>query len=257
MIITRHGTLPCPFGVSITEAGASLAMDRAADDKRAESVDIQVSIALLTVVEGSLLVAVQSIQECQLPSRQPARQESLDSVARSFLRQLVGSDASYFEQLYTFSFSLIDRSEIVVSYLALVAGAPDLDAETQWQSISGARDCLHGTDPTVLDYALVRLRAKIGYTTIAFHLMAESFALSDLHHLYETILDRPLDPRNFRRRIISSGLVQAENRTRRVGSHRPAALYRFAGSHDPASYLTPDYPQMGASEEREMLRNTK
>jgi hypothetical protein len=39
--------------------------------------------------------------------------------------------------------------------------------------------------------------------------------------------------------MVSSGLLQSENRLRREGSHRPAALYRFSGSHDPGSYLTP------------------
>jgi 8-oxo-dGTP diphosphatase len=101
------------------------------------------------------------------------------------------------------------------------------------------------SDRTVLDYALLRLRAKIGYTTIAFHLMPKAFSLSDIQQTYETILGRQLDPRNFRRRLVSSGLLQPENRLRREGSHRPAALYSFAGNHDPASYLTPAASPLG------------
>lgn len=156
------------------------------------------------------------------------------------------------EQLYTFSSSEDDRAEIVVSYLALVSGARGIAGGFRWEVATAARSCLEETDQTVLDYALIRLRGKIGYTTIAFHLMAESFALSDLQHTYETILDRPLDPRNFRRRISSSGLVQSENRKRREGSHRPATLYRFAGNHDPASYLTPGEPGAGDASEANM-----
>ena len=143
------------------------------------------------------------------------------------------------EQLYTFSFDEKAQTGIVVSYLALTPGAPELGSEWSWRPLDEMRGKLSHSDCIVLDYALVRLRAKIGYTTIAFHLMPESFSLSDLQQAYETILGRPLDPRNFRRRVVSSRLLQSENRLRREGSHRPAALYRFAGNHDPASFLTP------------------
>lgn len=213
---------------------------------------VRVKVALLTLLNGVLLLGVQETRPCRLLVGQPDRDDSLDGVARSTLKAVVGSDTGYMEQLYTFSFGRSDRRDIVVSYLALVSGAPEFTAPFHWQPASAARDCLLGTDQTVLDYSLVRLRAKIGYTTIAFHLMAESFTLSDLQHTYETILDRPVDPRNFRRRIISSGLVQAENRKRREGSHRPAALYRFAGNHDPGSYLTPPDPGMERNTETEM-----
>jgi 8-oxo-dGTP diphosphatase len=232
-------------------------MDVANDRSHINSVEIQVKLALLTIGEGSLRVAIEGEGPCRLPGHQPGRDDSLDGFARARLKGLVGSETGYIEQLYTFSFARVERSEVVVSYLGLVPGAPVLAMGARWETPLVARGCLLGSDQTVLDYALVRLRAKIGYTTIAFHLMAESFALSDLQHTYETILDRPLDPRNFRRRIISSGLLQAENRKRRAGSHRPAALYRFAGNHDPASYLTPDSSGSGKAEEAEMPRDTQ
>jgi 8-oxo-dGTP diphosphatase len=221
------------------------------------SVEVHVKIALLTIVDGTLRIAIEGVEPCQLPGHQPGRDDSLDGFARATLRALVGPESGYIEQLYTFSFGRNEGSEIVVSYLGLVPGGPTLSSRARWEAAAVARECLLGSDQTVLDYALVRLRAKIGYTTVAFHLMAESFALSDLQHTYETILDRSLDPRNFRRRIISSGLVRAENRKRRAGSHRPAALYRFAGNHDPASYLTPDSTDPGEFEETEIPRDTQ
>ena len=222
-----------------------------------EAVEVQVKVALLSIVDGSLLVAARGMEGFELPGLPPARHEPLDGIARLVLRELLGSDAGYVEQLYTFSFTSGETSEMVVSYLALVPGAPELAADGGWRPIAHLRKGLGETDTTVLDYALVRLRGKIGYTTIAFHLMAESFTLSDLQHIYETILDGPLDPRNFRRRIISSGLVQAENRQRRAGSHRPAALYRFAGNHDPASYLTPASQESGTDEEITMTKGVQ
>ena len=164
---------------------------------------------------------------------------TLDQIAKAELVRLVGSDLGYLEQLYTFSFDHGSASDIVVSYLALTPETPVLATRSEWRLMDEALSCIGKADHLVLEYALTRLRAKIGYTTIAFHLMPESFSLSDLQQTYESILYRALDPRNFRRRMVSSGLLQAENRLRREGSHRPAALYRFSGTHDPASYLTP------------------
>jgi 8-oxo-dGTP diphosphatase len=100
---------------------------------------------------------------------------------------------------------------------------------------------LSEADRMVVDYAVVRLRAKLGYTTIAFHLLPETFTLTELQSAYETILDRPLDKRNFRRRMIASGMLEATDAKRRDGSHRPAALYRFRAEHDHAAYLTPPW----------------
>jgi 8-oxo-dGTP diphosphatase len=95
----------------------------------------------------------------------------------------------------------------------------------------------------VLDYAVVRLRAKLGYTTIAFHLMPESFSLSELQAAYETAIGDHLDKRNFRRRIIASGMLEPTSEKRRDGSHRPAQLYRFRAGHDPATFLTPQWAE--------------
>jgi 8-oxo-dGTP diphosphatase len=201
-----------------------------------------VTVALLSVSGSVLFCAVSDSEQPRLPSSLSAHGQSLDHVAQSQLTSLVGSDHGYMEQLYTFSFDEAARTEIVVSYLALTPGTPLLANGWTWQPVIELNAKVAHPDQVVLDYAIVRLRAKIGYTTIAFHLMPQSFSLSDLQVTYETILGRPLDPRNFRRRVVSSRLLQAENRLRREGSHRPAALYRFAGNHDPASFLTPAAP---------------
>lgn len=206
-----------------------------------------VTLALLSVRSSVLYGAVADDKLPYLPSAIPAPSQSLDQVAQELLTRLVKVDHGYMEQLYTFSFEDSASSEIVISYLALSPGAPELSPGYTWRPLAELKAMVSHPDRMVLDYALVRLRAKIGYTTIAFHLMPESFSLSDLQQTYETILGRPLDPRNFRRRMVSSRLLQSENRLRRQGSHRPAALYRFAGNHDPASYLTPPSPTQRSS----------
>jgi hypothetical protein len=96
-------------------------------------------------------------------------------------------------------------------------------------------------DRRVLDYALMRLRAKLGYTNIAFHLLPPTFTLSELQLAYEAVLGHPVDKRNFRRRMIASGILDQLDEKRRDGSHRPAALYRFASRDDREAYLTPPW----------------
>jgi 8-oxo-dGTP diphosphatase len=100
---------------------------------------------------------------------------------------------------------------------------------------------LSDSDRKVVDYALFRLRAKLGYTTIAFHLMPQLFTLSELQAVFETILGRSLDKRNFRRRMATLGILAGSRQTRRDGSHRPARLYQFLPDRDPTDYLTPPW----------------
>jgi 8-oxo-dGTP diphosphatase len=88
---------------------------------------------------------------------------------------------------------------------------------------------------------MIRIRAKLGYTNIALHLLAPSFTLTNLQGVYEQVLGRSLDKRNFRRRMIASGMLARTGVFQREGSHRPAELYRFASDPDQSTYLTPPW----------------
>jgi 8-oxo-dGTP diphosphatase len=76
------------------------------------------------------------------------------------------------------------------------------------------------------NYARARLRAKLEYTNIACHMLPRTFTFAQLEELYAQVLARPLDRRNFRRRILAMRLLRRLARERR-GAHRPAALYAF------------------------------
>jgi 8-oxo-dGTP diphosphatase len=91
----------------------------------------------------------------------------------------------------------------------------------------------------IVDYALLQLRAKLGYTTIAFHLLPPNFTLSELQAVYEAVLNREVDKRNFRRRILATGVIEGTGEYRREGSHRPARLYQLRTPDDAETYLTP------------------
>ncbi len=183
----------------------------------------------------------------------PGADESLDEAARRIIGRWIGCDAQYIEQLYTLSTERRDKREVAVSYVALfrqdgctAAG----DDRMRW-----SRDLdLHIHDQIhhmVFDYASLRLKAKFGYTNIAFHLMPEHFTLSELQQTYEHVLGHRVDKRNFRRRMTASRSLVKTADLRRDGSHRPAALYRFVTQDDHAAYLTPSWAAASFSQRRD------
>lgn len=205
---------------------------------------VDVRVVLFTLASGELLVGQSRYaQPPGLPRGIPALNESLDVAARRILRDHLKIQEQYIEQLYTLSVSESDeRWSVIVAYLALVcsAAAPVGSESISWEPAAGFEGH-SAADRLVTDYAITRLRAKLGYTNIAFHLLPPTFTLTELQHAYEAILGRRVDKRNFRRRMIASGILEASEEKRREGSHRPAMLYRFRADLDTAAYLTPTW----------------
>ena len=79
----------------------------------------------------------------------------------------------------------------------------------------------------IVRMAFERLRAKLSYQPIGFELLDTTFTFSDLETLYATLLDHPLDRRNFRKKFMALGLLKVTGKTRQQGSGRPAQLFRF------------------------------
>src|SRR5262244_2220600 len=79
----------------------------------------------------------------------------------------------------------------------------------------------------VVAYARQRLEWKLAYTNVVWSLLPRRFALTELQKAYEAVLGRQLDKRNFRKKILSLGLVEPVGETAMRGAHRPAMLYRF------------------------------
>ena len=79
----------------------------------------------------------------------------------------------------------------------------------------------------IIDDALEELRYDIQVSNIAMQLLGNRFTLSVLQSVYEVILNRKLDKRNFRKRLKELGVLVPLNETAMEGAHRPAQLYRF------------------------------
>lgn len=203
---------------------------------------VDVRVVLFTVADGMLQVAAHDADgRRSIPREVPGRGESLDNAARRLVRSATGVHEQYLEQLYTLSVAGDETGwTVVVGYIALLCseGSPVEPGATRWRPATELGG-FSAPDRMVVEYALVRLRAKLGYTNIAFHLLPPTFTLTELQHAYEVILDRRLDKRNFRRRMIAGDILLETAEKRREGSHRPAALYRFRAEQEPGSYLTP------------------
>ena len=78
-----------------------------------------------------------------------------------------------------------------------------------------------------MNTALERLRGKVRYSPVGFELLPPKFTLSQLQRLYEIILLRELDKRNFRKKILSMGLLIDTEESETGVAHRAARLYRF------------------------------
>lgn len=155
--------------------------------------------------------------------------EGLDAAASRTLAETTGLAPSYLEQLY--AFGAVDRSPtrvVSIVYWALIRPdeIPDESVENvQWFDAASLPPLAFDHNE-IVDYALWRLRNKVGYSRIAHGLLADEFTLAELREVYEAVLGRRLDPANFRRQVENSGNLIPTDRFR-TGSHRPARLYRY------------------------------
>jgi len=160
--------------------------------------------------------------------------ESLDAAARRILKEETSVSDIYLEQLYTFSQIKRDPFGRVISiaYFALIP-EPSVDLKTMskykdvrwWKSSDLPKLAYDHSE--IAKYARERLVGKIGYTNIVWSLMPRKFTLTELQETYEAILEKNLDKRNFRKKVLSLDLIKAMGEKTMRGAHRPAMLYRF------------------------------
>lgn len=161
--------------------------------------------------------------------------ETAMDAAKRILEAQTNLSSGYLEQLGTFD--ALDRDPlgrvVSVSHFALLpCDGVELKTTDKYQSV---RWCPVDELPKKMAYdhvhmakvACERLRGRLSYTNIAWSLLPAAFTFSELQDVYETILGKAFDKRNFRKKILSLGMVRPVANKRRLGHHRPAQLYRF------------------------------
>lgn len=210
--------------------------------------DRQISLAVSTVIfalrphpiSGRSVVSLPLVRRTRepfaerwaLPGGWADPAEGLEQTAGRNLVETTGVRPGYLEQLYCFGAPERSPSGRVVSvvYWALVAPEQtDADREAdnvRWFAADELPELAFDHN-LIVEYALWRLRNKLEYSQIAHALLGETFTLSELRQVHEAVLDRELDPANFRRQMESSGALVATDERVVGGRHRPPRLYRY------------------------------
>jgi len=162
--------------------------------------------------------------------------EDLDTAAERVLEQLTGLRGVYLEQVRTFG--AVDRHPlgrvITIAYFSLIkisdyTVTPASFAQSaKWHSVVKVGELAFDHNE-ILESCLKRLKRKVRMTPIGFELLPPKFTLTELQQLYESILASPrgIDKRNFRKKILSTNLLNDLNEVRDGVAHRPAKLYQF------------------------------
>ena len=210
---------------------------------------VAVDVAAMAIVDGRLTILLVEPDDAlqsgrwSLPGRRVRDDESLDATAHRALAELSGSDGPtvLLEQLRTYGAPTRDpRARVVsVAYLALSARPSVPSAGRRTAVVPAAEVAGWPTERFAYDHAAIvadaleRLRAKLEYTSLATALLEEPFTLGELRAVYEAVWDVPLDPANFRRKVVSTeGFVREAEGVAPPGPSggRPARRYRAGGA---------------------------
>lgn len=160
--------------------------------------------------------------------------ETLDAAALRELEEETGLRKVFLEQLYTVGELGRDPRErvVTVAYYALVRlsdhkvkAATDA-RQALWFAMDDLPKLAFDHDK-ILKMAHKRLQGKVRYQPIGFELLPQKFTLRQLQHLYEVVLDRELDKRNFRKKILGMEILEELDEVETDVAHRAARLYRF------------------------------
>ncbi len=157
--------------------------------------------------------------------------ETAEIAVARHLRDKVQLTAVYTEQLYTFSAIDRDKRNRVISVAYLGCVVPQViesyeAVDAKWIPVSTIKKLAydHGA---MYDLAIARLRGKLSYTTMAQFLLPKSFTLTELQIVYEVVLGKTLDKRNFRKKLLALNCLTETGKMQEGVQNRPAALYTF------------------------------
>ncbi len=202
-----------------------------------------------------LLIKVNYINKWALPGGFIQKDENVDAAAYQILKERTGinniflqefsvfgsphrSDASVHQNRYQEYGVKIPKDNwlmqrfITVGYFALIDFT-----EVELMQESYLEGCnwidINKVGPLMMDHenivskALETLRNQIAYTPIGKNLLPKKFTMPELQKLYETILNKKLDRRNFQRKMIGFGILNRLSETRKGGAHKAPFLYTF------------------------------
>lgn len=175
------------------------------------------------------------IHQWALPGGFVMNEESLEEAVYRELKEEAGVKVNYLEQLFTFGAPDRDPRARIVSVVYFGLVKPE---SFQLKASSDAEDAawfnikripkLAFDHKKIIQTAIDRLRGKITYEPIGFELLPPKFPFSDLEHLYMTLLDREIDRRNFKRKMMKLDILEElDEKASMASAGRPGNLYKF------------------------------
>ncbi|TWR27704.1 NUDIX hydrolase [Mucilaginibacter achroorhodeus] len=181
-----------------------------------------------------------------LPGGFVLKEEPIEEAANRILKERTGIDEVFLRQFHVFGDpdrskfhneiykdnSFFNQRFISIGYYALVDFVDVTPMPDAFSELCTWRD-LDDLPAFQLDHehifrtALDTLRLQLNYQPIGYSLMPQQFTMPELQKLYETILDKKLDRRNFQRRILGFGILNKLEETRKGGAHKAPYLYSF------------------------------
>lgn len=204
--------------------------------------DSQLKVLLLKMIHS---------ERWALPGGFVLKEESVENAAYRVLKDRTGLENIFLRQFYLFgepkraadnlnekllntpsSMAFFLQRFVTVGYYALVDFSnamprpDDISDDCRWWNLQEV-PLLIIDHKEILDKALETLRLQLKYQPIGYQLLPEKFTMPELQKLYETILGKSLDRRNFQRKMLSYGILKKLGETRKGGAHKAPYLYSF------------------------------
>lgn len=200
-----------------------------------------VDVVVFSIIDDELVALVDTVASESaykgmeaFPGGLIKEHENADEAQTRMLKEKTEVSPVYSEQLYTFSDVNRDKRNRVVSvaYMAFVrpdSAASYKHASAHFVSVKKIGSLAYDHD-AIKKMAVNRLAGKLTYTNIAQFLLSKHFTLSELQMVYELVLGKELDKRNFRKKILALDIVRDTGSVQEGVKNRPAALYEFTSS---------------------------
>lgn len=205
-----------------------------------QNIKVAVDAVIFTVDDDALQVLLIQMKKSPfegmwaVPGGLLDEDETSHAATERILNEQTAVKDVFLEQLKTFD--SIDRDPagrvVTIAYYALMSGediqlkTTEKYADVKWWPVNNLPTLAYDHRAVIME-AMHRLASKIQYTNIAWSLLPKEFTLTELQRVYEVIMGRELDKRNFRKRINDLKLIRATGKKRYGMAHRPAALYTF------------------------------
>jgi 8-oxo-dGTP diphosphatase len=206
-----------------------------------QDIKVAVDAAIFTVRDGKFMTLLIQMKKdpyagkWAFPGGLLDDDETCMAAAKRILQDSTGVKDAYLEQLASFDIPARDPFGRVISvaHFALMHGG-DVELRTaekyaavRWWPVTKLPSLAYD-HADIARVAVDRIRAKLEYTNVVWSLLPKTFTLAALQAVYEAILGRTLDKRNFRKKVLASGLLDATGKMEKGASHRPAELFRFS-----------------------------